>query len=171
MQEFLYCCLLSIVRSSIYSSLSPLSRRGVCDPSHTDDQQRHQKPSHQQRRDNTAIHCQDPLSNPSTMSLWLKSARFAAAAAPRVVNRSMCGRHMSTLALTPPTFVPPPSFFVNSTLESLLSWSTWLIKRTFQPSIIRKRRKTGLLTRLKTVGGRNILKRRKIKGRARLAGC
>mmetsp|Transcript_12512 Transcript_12512/g.20820 ORF Transcript_12512/g.20820 Transcript_12512/m.20820 type:complete len:125 (+) Transcript_12512:66-440(+) len=56
-------------------------------------------------------------------------------------------------------------------LQSLLSWSTWLIKRTFQPSIIRKRRKTGLLTRNKTVGGRKMLQRRRLKGRARLAGC
>ena len=49
--------------------------------------------------------------------------------------------------------------------------STWLIKRTFQPSIIRKRRKTGFLTRQKTVGGRRVLERRRKKGRARLGGC
>jgi large subunit ribosomal protein L34 len=49
--------------------------------------------------------------------------------------------------------------------------STWFIKRTYQPSIIRKRRKTGFLSRQKTVGGRRILKRRKQKGRIRLGGC
>mmetsp|Transcript_26224 Transcript_26224/g.30935 ORF Transcript_26224/g.30935 Transcript_26224/m.30935 type:complete len:147 (-) Transcript_26224:412-852(-) len=49
--------------------------------------------------------------------------------------------------------------------------STWLIKRTYQPSIIRKRRKTGFLTRQKSVGGRRVLKRRQMKGRIRLGGC
>lgn len=46
----------------------------------------------------------------------------------------------------------------------------WLIKRTFQPSIIRKKRKTGFLVRQRTVGGRRVLKRRKAKGRWRLGG-
>ena len=49
--------------------------------------------------------------------------------------------------------------------------STWLIKRTFQPSIIRKRRKTGFLKRQKSVGGRRVLQRRRNKGRKRLGGC
>mmetsp|Transcript_8564 Transcript_8564/g.11810 ORF Transcript_8564/g.11810 Transcript_8564/m.11810 type:complete len:85 (-) Transcript_8564:364-618(-) len=49
--------------------------------------------------------------------------------------------------------------------------SLWLIKRTFQPSIIRKRRKTGFLKRKKSPSGRNILRRRFNKGRARLGGC
>ena len=49
--------------------------------------------------------------------------------------------------------------------------ATWLIKRTFQPSIIRKRRKQGFLKRHKSVGGRRMLKRRMLKGRKRLAGC
>ena len=53
----------------------------------------------------------------------------------------------------------------------LVDLSLWLIKRTFQPSIIRKRRKTGFLTRQKTVGGRRILERRRKKGRMRLGGC
>ena len=61
-------------------------------------------------------------------------------------------------------------------LQSFISeWmeqqATWLIKRTFQPSLIRKRRKTGFLTRQKSVGGRRVLKRRLLKGRARLGGC
>lgn len=49
--------------------------------------------------------------------------------------------------------------------------STWLIKRTYQPSIIRKRRKTGFLKRQKSVGGRRVLARRRAKGRIRLGGC
>lgn len=48
--------------------------------------------------------------------------------------------------------------------------SIWLIKRTFQPSIIRKKRKMGFLVRQRTVGGRRTLARRRLKGRARLGG-
>jgi large subunit ribosomal protein L34 len=56
-------------------------------------------------------------------------------------------------------------------LQSLLrDLSTWFIKRTFQPSIIRKRRKHGFLRRQESVGGRRVLKRRAAKGRARLGG-
>ena len=55
--------------------------------------------------------------------------------------------------------------------EFLETLSKWLIKRTFQPSIIRKRRKQGFLKRQKSVGGRRMLKRRMLKGRKRLAGC
>lgn len=57
-------------------------------------------------------------------------------------------------------------------MVSLLgSPSILLIKRTFQPSILRKRRKHGFLKRQKSVGGRRVLKRRLQKGRARLGGC
>jgi large subunit ribosomal protein L34 len=47
----------------------------------------------------------------------------------------------------------------------------WLIKRTFQPSLLRKKRKCGYLKRSKSVGGRKILKRRRAKGRQRLFGA
>lgn len=57
-------------------------------------------------------------------------------------------------------------------LQSLLGdLSTWLIKRTYQPSIIRKRRKHGFMKRKESVGGRRVLKRRLAKGRIRLGGC
>ncbi|KAL9190911.1 hypothetical protein ACHAXT_000617 [Thalassiosira profunda] len=56
-------------------------------------------------------------------------------------------------------------------VQSLLSGiSTWLIKRTYQPSIIRKRRKHGFMRRKESAGGRNVLKRRLAKGRKRLGG-
>jgi len=43
------------------------------------------------------------------------------------------------------------------------------IKRTFQPSLIRRKRKHGFLVRLKDRNGRRILKRRRLKGRKQLA--
>lgn len=56
-------------------------------------------------------------------------------------------------------------------LKSLIGdISTWFIKRTYQPSIIRKRRKHGFMRRKESVGGRRVLKRRIAKGRMRLGG-
>ena len=85
--------------------------------------------------------------------------------------------HLSSLT---PTLVPTTT---TTTLELfprtaaalvwsnvLLSLSVWFVKRTFQPSIIRKKRKTGFLVRQRTVGGRRVLKRRPAKGRWRLGG-
>jgi len=51
-----------------------------------------------------------------------------------------------------------------------LSSSILFIKRTFQPSILRKKRKHGFLARLGSVGGRKVLKRRLLKGRSRVGG-
>ena len=43
------------------------------------------------------------------------------------------------------------------------------IKRTFQPSTVRLKRKHGFLARLESKGGRKTLKRRMLKGRKRLS--
>ena len=75
--------------------------------------------------------------------------------------------------ITMPTNLTPTSIGASmvDSLQSLLGdISTWLIKRTFQPSLVRKRRKHGFMRRKESVGGRRVLARRKAKGRMRLGG-
>jgi len=72
-----------------------------------------------------------------------------------------------TIAATDTSFTSIGHKLVDS-LQSLFDLSTWLIKRTFQPSIIRKRRKHGFRRRKESVGGNRVLKRRLAKGRMRL---
>ncbi|KAL7526934.1 hypothetical protein ACHAXR_001719 [Thalassiosira sp. AJA248-18] len=79
---------------------------------------------------------------------------------------------IGAIAITTNTSLSSIGASLVDSLESLLGdISTWLIKRTYQPSIIRKRRKHGFMRRKESVGGRNVLRRRKAKGRIRLGGC
>jgi large subunit ribosomal protein L34 len=51
----------------------------------------------------------------------------------------------------------------------LNSLSILLVKRTFQPSLLVRKRRHGFLARLKSRNGRKILNRRRLKGRKRLS--
>jgi len=55
------------------------------------------------------------------------------------------------------------------TLQELIDGALMWIKRTWQPSLVKRKRKHGFMKRKESVGGRKVLKRRFNKGRKRLS--
>lgn len=103
------------------------------------------------------------IANRTIDSMTKSTSNLAATVSPHLKSTTTNNSHprMNTGSAT---------FFLNFE-SSILSWAIWLIKRTYQPSILKKKRKCGYLKRRLTVGGRNIFKRRRQKGRKRLFGA
>lgn len=77
------------------------------------------------------------------------------------VTSSITTTTTTTTSLTSTTPTAPMSVWQDMAI--------WFMKRTFQPSIVRKKRKQGYLARQSTPGGRRVLQRRRLKGRKRIA--
>ena len=93
--------------------------------------------------------------------------------------RDVASSLLSLIGVPRPTTVPQSLYGitmrettkVSSNSSSIFSWAIWLIKRTYQPSLLKKKRQCGYMKRRQSVGGRRILKRRRQKGRKRLFGA
>lgn len=70
--------------------------------------------------------------------------------------------------ISPPEALRQAIGRISAGIEKLLNISILFIKRTWQPKLIKRKRKHGFLARMGDRHGRKILIRRKLKGRRRL---
>lgn len=111
---------------------------------------------------------------------FVRSLRFAAFrptpagsfAPARLMSVTTIPTSSSSAATTRPPASPLSFPSVNSIFDRLineLADGIMLLKRTFQPSLMRRKRKHGFLSRLNDRNGRKVLNRRLEKGRRQLS--
>ena len=84
------------------------------------------------------------------------------------VNSILGVSRYDTLDLQVSTSTSSSTSTSGSLLRDLIEESIMYIKRTFQPSLIRRKRKHGFLARVRTKDGRKVLSRRRLKKRTNL---